>query len=224
MNNKLDVRSLLIESRVRSNFDIQYERFRTVAKRLHSLSESRSTVRTLVEGSDLSVDDVNEQLKESSKEFAKARKLLSEVRDCDNFTKVNENLKKVNSILNLLESDTVDIENSLHETVDLLEGLDSTTESKKKSLYKFLYESLNLQFKQLVYITGVDADRGFEILDKTKSKKQLLQYLKNFLSSNPEMTNKSESSREDEKFRFKDYIVFMNRRDGYIGVEKVLST
>lgn len=128
----INVRSLLIESRIDENFDFQYNRFKSLAKKLTSLKESKNTVSAML--TEESVDSekmetVNSILKESYEEFVKVRKILSETRSLIDIKSINENLKEVNEAMSVLEENSDIIEESLHDVVDDIEPL---LESKKK--------------------------------------------------------------------------------------------
>jgi hypothetical protein len=223
----ISVRSLLLESRIDSSFEKQLANLKEIGNKLQELKESSQVMYSLTETDTLleSKNTAVEMFKDSSKIFKNIKKNLKEARDADDLNIKRNRTKIARDLMEDLKIIVSDIEENLHESLDEMESNidEDLTEVLSESSFEELYEALNLKYKEIVNIAGNDADRGLEILDK-RGRSALFNYLKQFGNTGSGDVSKStHSSRDDQRFRMGDYIVFYNKDLGYIGVEQVFS-
>lgn len=223
----ISVRSLLLESRIDSSFEKQLANLKEIGNKLQELKESSQVMYSLTETDTLleSKNTAVEMFKDSSKIFKNIKKNLREARDADDLNIKRNRTKIARDLMEDLKIIVSDIEENLHESLDEMESNidEDLTEVLSESSFEELYEALNLKYKEIVNIAGNDADRGLEILDK-RGRSALFNYLKQFGNTGSgEVSTSTHSSRDDQRFRMKDYIIFYNKDLGYIGVEQVFS-
>ena len=204
---KLTVRNLLVESKIRDNLTLQVERLNELSGELKELTENYKTMTGLMESNDY-LTESETSLKEAIRLFKLARKSLNEAKEHDeDLVKVNESVKFANKCMNDIE-DLVEYEvkSYMHEALDLVES------AEKKSLNE------GVEYEDVFFAQGDDADEILEIIQQ-KGERAALEYMKQWHYPGEHMTRSEPGhGADDETFEKDGYILSYNPRIGYAGL------
>lgn len=204
MDKTLTVRNLLIESKVETNVHAQIARLKEMSSELKRLSKNVKTISTLTENA--STTFVNTNLKECSRLFKMAKSNLVDARDGSNIVEAHESLKTAYRCMNDIENMVHEIEESLHDVLDIIE------EDQKYHI------SESVEYEEVYFAQEHEAEEVLNIIDQ-KGEHAALEYMKQWHYPGEHMTRPDPGyGSDDEVFEKDGYILSYNPRIGYAGL------